>query len=217
DIPIYEDEETREEFFTLADFLRAEQKRVARKHGITVFNTFELLTLYADVKSKIKGIKQKFRFNKIMFYIGKRLEKEFGEGTLIFDEMCKARAGPVPRHLGEDMALLEAKGLVKIHVDRDGKKIPGSEKEWRKLIKNKVGACVVELTPAGEDLARSIWAEADEDILDIIYKVKRDLIYLDTEQLKEKVHKEYPEWKKDYVENDTEDWGCQDDNMNTCA
>ncbi|MEX2682592.1 MAG: hypothetical protein Q6373_013410, partial [Candidatus Sigynarchaeota archaeon] len=33
DIPIYEDEETREEFFTLADFLRAEQKRVARKHG----------------------------------------------------------------------------------------------------------------------------------------------------------------------------------------
>ena len=82
-------------------------------------------------------------------------------------------------------------------------------------MKDKVGSCVVVLTPEGEELAKKITSETPENVIEIIQKTKQDLIYMDTAQLREKVHKEYPEWKKDYVEDDVEDWSSS--GIDTCS
>lgn len=61
----------------------------------------------ADVKQRKNIIKEKSRFNKMLFYVWKKLEEEYGEDVIIFDEMVAARAGPIPIHLGDDIKELQ--------------------------------------------------------------------------------------------------------------
>lgn len=210
EIPALIDEESQEQFVSLADILKAEQTRIAKKNNVTPLQTFELLTLYAPALSRTPVIKQKFRFNKILFYIGKKIEEEFGINGLLFDEMNRCRAGPIPKTLRSDLEELEAKKLIEIYVENNGKKIPESRNNWPELIRTRKGACVAKLTPKGEGVASTLWSETKalfgDELMDIIQAVKKELIYMDTEKLKEKVHQEYPEWRKIYIEEDNEDY-----------
>jgi len=43
----------------------------------------------------------------MLFYVWKKLEEEYGEDVIIFDEMVAARAGPIPIHLGDDIKELQ--------------------------------------------------------------------------------------------------------------
>ena len=210
EVPVIQEGEKGEEFFSFADILRAEQKRVAKKFDLSINHINELLALYAPVKSKIKGIKQKFRFNKIIFYIGEGIKNEFGENILEHDSIYAAGAGPIPEHLEEDIKYLNKNGLVHTYIKYNNKKIPKSDQNYDKLMKKKAGSGVVVLTEKGEELSEELWIEMDksfgDEFLDIITKTKEKIIYMDTEQLKEKVHSEYPGWKKDYTKNDTENY-----------
>ena len=142
---------------------------------------------------KRNAIRQKFRFNKMLFYIKKKLDEEFGEDVFIFDKMGTARAGPIPIHLGEDIKQLQTDGLIDIYLVRDNKKIPKSKKNWE-IIKGKAGASIeCNLIKKGEILAKEIMLD-----------VKRELLYIDTQELKKKIHSEYPEYKMNYIENDNE-------------
>lgn len=210
EVPIIQEGKKGEEFFSFADILRAEQKRVAKKFNLSINNVIELLTLYAPVRSKIKGIKQKFRFNKIIFYIGEGIKKEFGENILKHDSIYAAGAGPIPEHLTDNIKSLNEKGLIHTYIDHNNKKIPKSDQNYDELMKKGAGSGVVILTEKGEKLTEELWIEMDksfgDEFLDIITKTKEKIIYMDTEQLKEKVHSEYPVWKKDYTKNDTENY-----------
>lgn len=202
DVPIYIEEETGEELVNFADILRADERRIAKEFGINIYNIFELALLYVDVKQRTNGIRQKFRFNKMLFYVSKKLEEEYGENTLIFDEMGKARAGPIPIHLKDDLIELQNDKFVEIRIIKDGKPIHGSKKDWEKY-KN-IGSIECTLTKKGYKLGKKIWYELDPEMQEIILDIKRELFYMDTERLKIKVHKEYPEYKMSYGENDTE-------------
>lgn len=202
DVPLYQEEKTGEELVTLADIIRAEERRVAKKYRITEYNLFELALLYADVKQRTKAIRQKFRFNKMLFYVWKKIEDEYGEGTFIFDQMGSARSGPIPIHLYEDIKDLQKKEIIEIYLVKDGKKIPGSKDNWEKYKSTASIECI--LTKKGEKLAKSIWSELDTELMEIILDVKKKMFFMDTEELKKKVHKEYPEYRKNYVENDVE-------------
>jgi len=202
DVPVYLHEKSGEELITLADVIRAEERRIAKKYNINEYNIFEIALLYADVNQKRNSIRQKFRFNKMLFYICKKLEEEYGEDVIIFDEMGSARSGPIPINLGNDIKELQNKEIIDIFIVKDGKKIPGSKANWEK-IKSK-GSIECSLTKKGEKLAKKLWADLDLETKEIILEVKKKLFYLDTELLKEKVHHEYPEYKMNYIENDIE-------------
>jgi len=201
-IPLYIDEDSGEELVTLGDVIRANQQRIAEKYNKSVFNIYELALIYADVKQRYNAIRRKFLFNKMLFYIGKKLEEEYGENTLIFDEMGAARAGPIPIHLGEDIKQLKEEGLIEIYIVKDGKKIFGSKENWEDY--KSQGSIECMLKKKGKKLARSIWRDLDPEMREIIVSVKEDLFYMDTETLKKKVHREYPEYKMNYTENDNE-------------
>ncbi len=204
DIPVYELEETGADRVLFDDLFKAEEHMIAKKNNVNIYNIFELALIYADVKQRRNAIRQKFRFNKMLFYIKKRLDEEFGEDVFIFDEMGAARSGPIPVHLGEDIKRLQGEELIDVYLVKDNKKILGSKKNWEE-IKGKAGASIeCTLTKKGEKIAKEIWNDLDIDIKEIILDVKKELFYLDTEILKNKVHSEYPEYKMSYRENDTE-------------
>lgn len=202
DIPLYLEEETGEELYLFSDLIKADERRIAKKYGISEYNIFELALLYADVKQRKKAIRQKFRFNKMLFYIKKKMEEEYGKDSFIFDKMGQARAGPIPAHLGDDIKDLKEKKYIEIYLIKDGKKIAGSKENWEKLKHTASIECI--LTRKGHRLAKELWQELDMRMKEIIVEVKENLMYIDTEELKRKVHNEYPEYKKNYIDNDKE-------------
>lgn len=205
-VHVYIEKDTGDEVITFGDILRADQRRIARKYCISEYNIFELALLYADVKQKRNAIRQKFRFNKMLFYVWKGLEEEYGEKAIVFDDMIAQRAGPIPVHLKDDIKELKNKELIEIYLVKDNNKVPGSKETWEEL-KDKLQASIeCNLTVKGEKLAKKIWLDLDDETRKIILKAKTKLMYLDTEKLKEKVHKEFPEYKRDYTKNDTETW-----------
>jgi len=202
DIPLYIEEGTEEELYLFSDLIKADQRRIAKKYEINEYNIFELALLYADVKQRKKAIRQKFRFNKMLFYIWKKFEEEYGKDSFIFDKMGQARAGPIPIHLFDDIKDLNEKKYIEIYLVKDGKKIAGSKENWEQFKSTASIECI--LTRKGHRLAEKIWRELDIRMKEIIVEVKENLMYIDTELLKQKVHKEYPEYKKDYTKNDTQ-------------
>lgn len=203
DVPIYKLEDTGEELVTLEDTIRADERRIAKKYNISIPNIFELALLYADVKQRGKSIRQKYRFNKMLFYVGKKLDEEYGEKVLIFDGMNIAENGPIPANLKEDMIKLQQEGIFDVFLVKKGKKIPGSKKDWdtKKWIAIE---CI--LTNKGEDLAQKIWSELDPEMREIILEIKEKLYYMKTAKLRKKVHKEYPEYRKSYAQEDKENF-----------
>ena len=204
DMPVYELEETGGDRVLFEDLFKAEERRIAKNSNVSIYNIFELALIFANVKQRRNAIKQKYRFNKMLFYIKQKLDEEFGEDVFIFDKMGSARAGPIPIHLGEDIKQLQTDGLIDVYLVKDNKKILGSKENWEK-IKGKAGASIeCALTEKGETLAKNIWIDLNDEIKQIILDVKIELFYMDTETLKKKVHSEYPEYKKNYIENDNE-------------
>jgi hypothetical protein len=172
----------------LDDILKAEQEYIAREHGLAPQHIHLLSLLYVAPRFIKSGyIEQKFRFNKMLFYLWKEMEKRGYGNSYIYDEFASARAGPVPKHLKEHLAELEKKGIVRV--------------KWAK----KPGESLrCELTNFGKKIAKSIRDNTPDDIKKIALKTKEELFLIDATQLKEKVHKDYPEYKKTYIELDTE-------------
>lgn len=209
DVPLYLDKKKENKVITLADVLKANQKRIAKKLGISVYNIFELALIFADVRQRGKVINQKYRFNKMLFYIGKEIEKLYGENSIIFDDMWKAQEGPIPANLTNDLVELQNNGFVDIFLIEKGKKIAGSKKKWEEMKKVKEDedarvSLACGLTNKGEELAQGIWSELDPDMREVILKIKERLYFMQTGKIKKKVHKEYPEYRKIYTKEDKE-------------
>ena len=129
----------------------------------------------------------KYKLNKMLFYQWKMLEKMgLGEG-FIHDEFIPEKNGPVPKSLFEDLDDLRDKGLIKLS---------GGKKE-RKPVE-------AVLTLEGEHLATKTWCSVAEPYREISTDVKNMIFPLDPKTVKEKVHAEYPEFRKVYVEEDHE-------------
>lgn len=133
-------------------------------------------------------VEEKYRFNKMLFYLWARLnEKGFGE-ALTHDEFESKKRGPVPKHLKDYSRSLEEKGLVKMRWG--GKKVARSYR-W-------------DLTKKGQKKADILWRKTPEVFRRNIMQVKEELLLIDTTQLMHKVHEEYPEYKAGYRYEDKE-------------
>jgi hypothetical protein len=171
------------------DILKAEQEFNAQNNNLQSIEIPEILLMFAETPNFIKGgyIDQTFRFNKMVFYFQKEMEKNDLGSSYVFDEIVSCRAGPVPRNLKNSIRDLESKGLIKAIWSNK----PGVKSEFK-------------LTNDGMKVAKRLWNETPDEIKKIILKVKQDIFFIDATQLKEKVHREYPEYKKIYVDLDEE-------------
>jgi len=165
------------------DVLKAEQRYIAEKYDLDPRHLPMLLLLHAKpIMIKPDYVEQKFRFHKMLFYFWKKLcEKDFGN-SYIHDAFGSARAGPVAIHINELTRSLEEKGLVKVRWA----KRPGESFRW-------------DLTPKGKEVAEEIWKSTPDDFKETILKVKENLFLIDAEQLKHKIHREYPAYRRNYT------------------
>lgn len=187
-VPALKDSKTGAVRVQLEDVSKAEQEFLAREKGIDPLDVHPLLLLYASSKFFEAGyINQAFRFYKMLFSLWKELEKKSYGDSYIYDEFKCARAGPVPAHLKERLVDLEKKGVVEVKWSKS----PGKSTECK-------------LTGRGFDIAKSLWDNTPDDVKMTVLKVKEDLFLVDATQIKEKIHKLYPEYKKCYTEVDTE-------------
>jgi len=171
------------------EILKAEQKLTAEQQNLNdPIAVPELLFLFADTRFFKGGvIKEKYKFNKMLFYFWKNLEKQgFGESYII-DEFVSGRAGPIPKNLRKSMIELEKKGFVKI--------------SWSDNVKKPT---VFTLTPKGVDVSTAIWEQTPDLVKKTIIQTKEDIALLDPTALKEKVHRDFPEYRKTYTELDAE-------------
>lgn len=190
--------------FDIDDLLKAEQESIANTHGIKPRNIHELLLLYATTEFDKGGyIEQKYRFNKMVFYHKMALENAGYGDSYIYNKIVSAGKGPIPIDLKEDMVELQEKGIVKISATRDNKQISEGKEAVSMFGKHGI-SMKCELTPQGIETAESLWKETPDEVKATTIKVKKDLFFIDAGQLKDKVHKEYPEYKNTYETVDAE-------------
>jgi hypothetical protein len=60
------------------------------------------------------------------------------------------------------------------------------------------------LTDKGKEVANSLWNKIPELFLKVTLKVKERIFPLDPKTIRERVHREYPEYRSSYTELDTE-------------
>ena len=170
------------------EILKAEQKLIAQQQNLEPIAIPELLFLFADTRFFKGGeIKEKYKFNKMLFYFWKNLEKQGFGDSYIIDDFVSGRAGPIPKNLKDSMIELEKKGLVKIC--------------WSDNIKK---PSTFTLTSKGFEVSKDIWTQTPDLVKKMVIEVKQDLALLDPTALKEKVHREFPEYRKTYIEVDAE-------------
>lgn len=174
-----------------SEVAKAENKEIAKKYGLREPRHILLLSaLYAKPGIFEEGeVFYRYHINKILFYQWKHLEKEgFGE-ALVYDEFDPADRGPVPRHIKDDLEQLSQSGLVETTIN-----------QWGKGPKD--GSIKIKLTKQGMEVAEKLWFAVPEQVRETTLKVK-ELIYPATpEQVKNRVHKEFPEYKKTYTVED---------------
>jgi len=174
------------------EILRAEQKLLAGEIGVAPEELLVLLLLYAPAEKMHPKyphkIEMRYRMNKMLFYLWKRLEERGFGDSWIHDVFESKERGPVPVHLNEIAKSLEAKGLVRI--------------QWGgKVVKKPF---IYDLTQKGSNQMKDMWSKVPEEFRSTANAVKEELLFIDTENLKHKVHREYPDYKATYKQLDVD-------------
>jgi len=169
---------------------KAEIRMMAEQYSLESRDVPLLLMLFARFGPAQEGrIQYKYHINKMLFYQWKEMQKQgFGE-AFIPDEFEAAPRGPVPKNLGKDLKRLEKKGLVSLSYEKWGK----GPKE---------ASLITTLTSEGKRIAAKLSGKVLEPLNEVTVEVKKQLLLLDPQTICEKVHKEYPEYRKIYVELD---------------
>jgi hypothetical protein len=192
DVPALRNEMTGKIRVYPSDVACAEFRAIAEKYGLEPRDLASLEMLFVKPGPFREGqVHYKYHLNKMLFYQWKRME-ELGIGeTFPHDEFEPAPRGPVPKNLSADLERLEKMGIVKLKY-----------KQWGKMPKQ--ASLETELTSKGLTIAEKIWGEVPEPFKEITFKVKENIFPLDPKTIRERVHRDYPEYKKTYVELDTD-------------
>jgi len=175
-----------------AEVAKAEMGVLAEQYGLEPRDIPLLLMLQARPGPFQEGyVQYKYQLNKMLFYQWKEMEKKGLGEAFPHDEFEAAPRGPVPRNLGKDLERLAEKCIVSL-----------SYKKWGK---GKGEASLTStLTPSGINIATRLAGEAPEPLREITTRVKQELFPLDPQMICEKVHKEFPEYRKIYKKLDTD-------------
>ncbi len=185
-----------------AEVAKAELRMIADKHGLEPRDIGLMLLLYAKPGPFEEGeIFYKYTLNKMLFYQWREInDKLLGDAPtpssvytselFIHDYFEAANRGPVPKHLDQDLRRLQDQSLIVFTWSEHW----GPQPTDRSII--------CKLTPKGTDVAHSIWNQVPDPYKEITLKVKERLYPLDPSTIRDRVHKEFPEYKKTYTDLD---------------
>jgi hypothetical protein len=167
---------------------RREIEQLGEALGLTPRSIPILLLLRAQAGvQQAGGLFEKYRWNKALFYLWKKLE-EIGLGEAMpHDEFEKLERGPVPANLDADLMALEAAGLVEV--------------EWIQKHRGPV-THDVQLTKVGMEVASKLWGLLAPDYLETATWVKSHIVPKGIESIKKEVHRDYPEWAYTQVDDE---------------
>jgi hypothetical protein len=169
---------------------KAEIKMLAEQHNLEPKDVSLLLILFAKPGPFEEGkVFYKYHLNKMLFYQWKEMQKQGLGETFPRYEFEAAPRGPVPKNLGKDLKRLKEEGILLLSYEKWGK----GPKE---------ASLITALTPEGVRLAAKLARQVLEPLKEVTVEVKNELFPLDPVTIREKVHKEYPEYKRTYVELD---------------
>ena len=169
---------------------KAEIRMLAEQHNLESRDVPLLLILFAKPGPFQEGyVQYKYQINKMLFYQWKEMQKQGLGETFPYDEFEAAPRGPVPKNLGDDLKRLEKKGIVSL-----------SYKKWGKGPKE--ASLETTLTSSGIKIATKLAGKTPEPLKEVSAEVKKQLFPLDPLTIREKVHQEYPEYRKTYVKLD---------------
>ena len=193
DVPAIKNTKTGRIGFDPMQLTLAQMVQIAKDFGIEPRDIPLLLTLYAKPPRFFKEGKlyARYHLNKTLFYVWKALEKKGIANAFPRDEFGVARAGPVPKHLKEDTTRLENMGLVTVQNHQWGEG------------PNKISV-ITRLTDKGAELTTKLAERVGEPFISAITQEKQDLFMLDPERLKERVHRDFPEYQKTYTDLDVD-------------
>ncbi|MCI4347564.1 MAG: hypothetical protein L3J97_02965 [Thermoplasmata archaeon] len=133
---------------------------------------------------------RKYSLNKMLFYQWDRARVEGLGDAFPHDAFVAERKGPVPANIEADLTRLEAAGLVKITRHDPSIK---QHQPW-----------VIELTEDGKRSARAFFDSTETWFRRATIETKKRLLFLDPAQLRARVHTEHPEFRRKYVEVDSD-------------
>lgn len=175
-------------YFDPVEALRKQHDEQARKAGLKEPRDIALL---AAIGTPLGGMQMKqvpyvYHLNKLLFYQWVKMDEEGLGEAFPHDHFLQERKGPVPQHIWEDLERLEKDGLVRVRYPggTEHKPVP------------------VELTPKGQELVNTLLQGLDTDFVELTATQKTAILPLSPAKLMEKVHREYPAYKREYVEVD---------------
>ena len=172
-----------------SEIAKAEVRQLAESLGILPRDVGSLLMIFAKPSYFKEGeVLYKYHLQKLLFYYWKFLDMSGYKNSLPIDDFIAAKNGPVPEHLNDDLQRLEEKKLIKVRY-----------KKWEQGRSKRIM-----LTKEGTKLARESWKALPHPYKEIAIKVKERIHPLSPDRVRHLVHKEYPEYKDTYVENDIE-------------
>jgi len=192
DVPALKNSKTGKTRIYPSDVAQAEFKMRAQEHNLEPRDIALLSLLCAKPGPFQKGqVHFKYHLNKMLFYQWKRME-EVGLGeTYPRDEFRPDDRGPVPNNLNNDLQRLKDLGLITLE-----------RKQWGE--NDRDASIKTDLTEKGQKLIEDIWKEIPDPFKEVTMKVKANLFPLNPKTIRERVHRDYPEYKKSYTELDTD-------------
>jgi len=187
-VPAKRDSKTGKVRVNPIEVARAEARQIAEDLGLEERDIPLFLLLYAKPGPFQAGyLCEKNKINKMLFYIWKELEKEGLGEAFPHDEFEAKKNGPVPKHLFDDFDRLGRLSLISVEGGRTQKKHVS-----------------VNLTKKGETVAAQLWNRVPDPYLAAASRVKDWLFPLDPETIMQRVHREFPRFRKTYIEPDVE-------------
>lgn len=173
-----------------SEVAKAEIRMLAERFGLEPRDVPLLLMLFAKPGPFKEGyVQYKYQINKMLFYQWKEMQKQGLGETFPHDEFEPAPRGPVPKNLGDDLKRLAEKGVVSL-----------TYKKWGQGPKE--ASLATNLTPSGIGIASKLAGQVPKPLSEVTVEIKKYLFPLDPLKIREKVHREYPEYQKTYTELD---------------
>jgi len=190
DVPALQNTKTKKIRVYPSEVSKAEIAQIAIEYDLTPRDVPLILMLYAKPGIfKAGEVNYKYHINKMLFYQWKDSGKEGLGETFPHDEFEPKRRGPVPMNIDNDLKHLKDLGIISTSYKRWGK---GSKDE----------SLTIALTKNGLILAEKLWCQVPEPLRETTQSVKEKIFPLSPDSVKELVHKQYPEYRRTYIDED---------------
>ncbi len=191
DVPALRNSKTKQIRVYPAEVAKAEIVEIAKKYGLEPRDVATLLVIFAKPGIFNAGeVFYNYHINKMLFYQWQEATKVGIPEALPHDEFEQADRGPVPKHIEEDLDRLSHMGLLKTEYHRWGE---GAKQQSKGIF----------LIEKGMDLGLKLWNEVPAPFTELSSKVKDMIFPMSPGQVKKKVHREFPEYRKGYTKEDT--------------